>query len=362
MAKRSSSSIPVTLLTGFLGSGKTTLLNQLVRQPEMSRTLVVINEFGEIGLDHQLFSATDETQVMAMDSGCVCCTIRGDLAQTLRNATWRFAREGKRQFDRVIIETTGLADPAPIMHTLMTDERIATRYRLDGIVSIVDASHGQSTLNHHTEAVKQSAVADLLLITKSDLASPEEVSGLQARLSSINPGARQQRIINGEINARNLMGLGLLDADGLRSNPQRWLATHTATPPAFGAMQFSTAFNQQTSSFPGFAQGHTGSDRNRHDDHIRAHCFTLSTPIQRERFEAWLELMLSLMGDNMLRLKGILNIAGHNRPSVIHGVQHVFHPPMELDAWPDDDHRSRLVFITRDIPRESLESVMVAIT
>lgn len=162
--------IPVTLLTGFLGSGKTTLLNRLVRQPAMDRTLVIINEFGEIGLDHQLFSAADETEVVALDSGCLCCTIRGDLARTLRDAPWRYAREGKRQFDRLVIETTGLADPAPILHTLMTDPKIARQYRLDGIVTIVDAVHGGATLDHHTEALKQAAVADRLLLTKADLA------------------------------------------------------------------------------------------------------------------------------------------------------------------------------------------------
>lgn len=324
----------------------------------MARTLVVINEFGEIGLDHQLFSATDETEVVALDSGCLCCTIRGDLARTLRDAPWRYSREGKRQFDRMVIETTGLADPAPILHTLMTDPRIARQYRLDGIVTTVDAVHGQATLDRHPEAVKQVAMADRLLITKPDLTEKRALESLQSRLAAINPGARQQVVTHGEIEAESLTGLGLMEADGTRPNLERWLEAYSK-PPAMGGLAFSAGTADRGSLLaPGSAEA---TDPNRHDDRIRAHCFTLDEPIVLARFEAWLKLMLALMGENMLRIKGILNVVGREKPTVIHGVQHIFHPPVELDAWPDEDHRSRLVFITRDIPRESLESVMVAV-
>lgn len=352
--------IPITLLTGFLGSGKTTLLNRLVRQPGMNRVLVVINEFGEIGLDHQLFSATDDTELVALDSGCLCCTIRGDLARTLRDAPWRFSREGRRQFDRLVIETTGLADPAPILHTLMTDPKIVRQYRLDGIVTTVDAVHGTDTLDHHPEAVKQAAVADLLLITKPDLAEKPVLDALEARLQAINPGARRQTVPHGEIEATSLTGWGLMEADGQRPNLERWLNAYVE-PPAMNGLTFSASSSTGGGSPLSFGETDTG-DPNRHDDRIRAHCFTLDEPIDLDRFETWLELMLALMGENMLRIKGILNIAGRDRPTVIHGVQHIFHPPVELDAWPDEDHRSRLVFITRDIPRSSLESLMVAVS
>lgn len=358
MRKAAGSTIPITLLTGFLGSGKTTLLNRLVRQPNMARTLVVINEFGEIGLDHQLFSATDETEIVALDSGCLCCTIRGDLARTLRDAPWRYSRGGQRQFDRLVIETTGLADPAPILHTLMTDPKIVRQYRLDGVVTTIDAVHGSITLDRHQEAVKQAAVADRLLITKSDLAATPALDSLQARLEKINPGARRQMVTNGEIGAESLIGLGLPNVDGTRPSIERWLGAYPK-PPVMSGLAFNAgaASNRSPLIFDEKSQG----DPNRHDDHIRAHCFKLDEPIVLERFEAWLELILALMGENMLRIKGILNLEGHDKPTVIHGVQHIFHPPMDLAAWPDDDRRSRLVFITRNIPRESLESLMAAV-
>ncbi|KAA0015286.1 GTP-binding protein [Salinicola corii] len=365
MSSTSRNPIPVTLLTGFLGSGKTTLLNRLVRQPGMNRILVVINEFGEIGLDHQLFSATDETEVVALDSGCLCCTVRGDLARTLRDAPWRFSRGGQRQFERVVIETTGLADPAPILHTLMTDPKLVPQYRLDGIVTTVDAAHGLGTLDRHPEAMKQTAIADLLLLTKSDLAEEASLADLRQRLAAINPGAAQRVIKAGEIDAEALIGLRLMDADGTRPDLARWLDGYLdPKPPAMGKLSFSVGATAGLS--PMAIGGREGdglqNDPNRHDDHILAHSFTLDTPIDLARFESWLDLMLALMGENMLRIKGILNIAGRDRPTVIHGVQHIFHPSVELDAWPNEDHRSRLVFITRDIPRESLESVMVAVS
>lgn len=181
--------IPVTLMTGFLGSGKTTVLNHLVRQPELADALVIINEFGEIGLDHLLVAQSTENIITEMSSGCLCCTVRGDLIKTLRDITWRFARNGKRQFRRVLIETTGLADPAPIIHTLMTEPTLANRYRLDGIVVTIDGVTAEHTLNQYPEAVKQAAVADCLLLTKSDLITSENYSLLHERLNNINPSA-----------------------------------------------------------------------------------------------------------------------------------------------------------------------------
>ena len=180
--------LPVSVLTGFLGSGKTTVLNHLMQQPEMERTLVVINEFGEIGIDHDLMVKSTDEVVVEMASGCLCCTIRGDLVKTLREAPSRFAREGKLWFDRVVIETTGLADPTPILHTLMTDAHVARRYRLDGVITTVDAVNGHDTLDKQIESVKQAAVADRLLLTKTDLVEPAALDSLRARLRTFNPG------------------------------------------------------------------------------------------------------------------------------------------------------------------------------
>ncbi|MES1952469.1 cobalamin synthesis protein/P47K family protein [Salinisphaera sp. S4-8] len=353
--------IPITLLTGFLGSGKTTLLNQLVRQPGMNRTLVVINEFGEIGLDHQLFSASHESELVALDSGCLCCTVRGDLVRTLRDATWRFARDGERHFDRLVIETTGLADPAPILHTLMTDARIARAYRLDGVVTCVDAVHGQASLDAHDEAMKQAAMADLLLLTKADLADTATLASLRARLGALNNGARQLTVTHGHVDASALTDLGIDPQSAHGADIERWLGNSPAakTPqPATTGLRLGPAV---ATPAPTLAPTSVGNDPNRHDDRVRAHCFTFDTPIDADRLEVWLQLMVSLMGERMLRIKGLIHIAGEARPAVIHGVQHIFHPMTWLDVWPDEDRRSRLVFITRDIPRESLTGILAAL-
>ena len=201
--------LPVSVLTGFLGSGKTTVLNHLIQQPELSRTLVLINEFGEIGLDHDLVTHAKDEVVIEMASGCLCCTIRGDLAKTLREAPERFAREGKVWFDRVVIETTGLADPAPILHTLMTDPGVARHYRLDGVIATVDAFNGASTLNQQIESVKQAAMADRLLITKTDLVDADVLRGLQELLRDLNPAAPQIIAIDGAIEPDSLFDAGL---------------------------------------------------------------------------------------------------------------------------------------------------------
>lgn len=353
--------IPVTLLTGFLGSGKTTLLNELVRQPCMSRALVIINEFGEIGLDHELFSASTDGEQIELSNGCICCSIRTDLAQTLRDAVWRFSREGKRQFDRLIIETTGLADPAPIVHTLMSEARVARHYALDGIVTVMDAVSGSTTLDRHEEALRQAAMADLLLITKQDMASREQLDALHHRLAAINPSAPQQLLDHGRIEADELLGLGPEDMDARSADIQRWLgeAASNATPHSptlsAGAMFASVA---RAEVQPGRMPAAPLPDPNRHDEHIRAHCFVFERPIRASRLEAWLSMVTSLMGHDMLRIKGMLDIEGRDRPLVIHGVQHLFHPPVELEAWPGDERFSRLVFITRDIPRETLEMTL----
>ena len=392
------SRIPVTLLTGFLGSGKTTVLNHLVRQPAFARTLVIINEFGEVGLDHLLVSRVADDTVVEMSSGCLCCTVRGDLIAILKDATWRFARGGERQFDRVVIETTGLADPAPIIHTLMTVGLLARRYRLDGIVTTLDMTCGERTLDDQWEAMKQAAFADRLLLTKPDLAEAATISTLERRLLAINPAAQRIQVYNGVVAPAVVLGLGLFNPAEKIPDVARWLNAE-AYPGARGQGPLPSAARQNRGDDAGHDHahrhghdhGHDDShdpdhgpdlghgdadpvgdgdpahadhahdhDPNRHDERIRAFCLVIDAPLDDSMLDDWLDLLLSMSGPNMLRIKGILNLRGRVAPVVIHGVQHIFYPPVELPAWPDDDRRSKIVFITRDIARQTIEKTLRA--
>lgn len=349
--------IPVTLMTGFLGSGKTTVLNHLVRQPELADALVIINEFGEIGLDHLLVAQSTENIITEMSSGCLCCTVRGDLIKTLRDITWRFARNGKRQFRRVLIETTGLADPAPIIHTLMTEPTLANRYRLDGIIVTIDGVTAEHTLNQYPEAVKQAAVADCLLLTKSNLITSENYSLLHERLNNINPSALRWQVTHGQVDPGHVLNLGLFSAGSKVPDVARWLNEEAYATDADNMLMNQSHHPHDHEH--GHAHHHHDHvhDVNRHDDHIRAFCLSIDKPITEEAYLSWLDLLMAFVGSNVLRVKGILNIAGYDHPMVIHGVQHIFHPPAPLSAWPGEDRRSRIVFITRDVEREAVEQI-----
>jgi len=354
--------IPVTLLTGFLGSGKTTVLNHLVRQPELADALVIINEFGEMALDHMLVAYSTENLIMEMSNGCLCCTIRGDLVKTLREITWRFSRNGQRQFRRVVIETTGLADPAPIIHTLMTQPQIATRYRLDGVIATVDAATGMVTMDHHREAIKQTAIADVLLLTKSDLASNQSSNELLNRLKSINRTATIWSAKNGVIEPQKILHLGLFNKDTKAPDVARWLkeeafvenASHKYSHESHGISHSHKHEHEHEHE-------HEHHDVNRHDDHIRAFCYSINDPISEELLQEWLDLLMYFLGSNILRIKGILNVEGNPFPLVVHGVQHIFHPPISLPAWPSEDRRSRMVFITQDVGKEMIEKTFKAL-
>ncbi len=353
--------IPISLLTGFLGSGKTTLLNYLVAQPELKDTLVIINEFGEIGLDHLLVAHSQDEVVVEMSSGCLCCTIRGDLKKTLKDITWRFAEGGKRKFNRVIIETTGLASPIPILHTLMTDNFIASKYRLDGVITTVDAVNGNQTLDNHIEAVQQAAVADRLLLTKSDLADAAALQDLRARLQQINPGAQQILSQQGQVAPQQLLDAGLFRAADKTPDVGRWLSEEAYEPPHAHGHDHDHAHGHHHHGHD-HKHGHEdhGHDINRHDDHIRAFCFSFDKPIEPHLFDEWLSLLVGFKGQNILRIKGIVNLAGEDKPTVIHGVQHIFHPTVTLPAWPSEDRRTRIVFITKDIERATIERSFTA--
>lgn len=341
--------IPVSVLTGFLGSGKTTLLNHLLAQPEMGETAVIINEFGETGLDHLLVERGDEDTVL-LNSGCLCCSVRGDLIQTMRRLFKRRARREVPAFTRLAVETTGLADPAPILHTLMTDPLLVNWFRLDAVIATVDAVAGQATLDAHGESVKQAAVADRLLLTKTDLADAGEVAALKDRLRALNPAAKVFEVHHGRIAPAALFNAGLYDPETKGPDVRRWLQAEAYT-----------GNGQDHDQVPAHDHAHAHAhDVNRHDDRVRAFCLDYDTPLDWDNFNAWIEMLITFHGADILRIKGLLNVAGQDRPMVIHGVQHMFHPPVLLDAWPDDDRRSRLVFITRDLERELFENTLKA--
>lgn len=343
--------IPVTVLTGFLGAGKTTLLNRLLKAPEMAGTAVLINEFGEIGLDHLLVERLDEDTVL-LNAGCLCCTVRGDLVRALRDLALR--AEAGQEVRRVVVETTGLADPAPILQTLMSDPVVLSAYALDGVVTLVDAVAGMATLDTQMEAVKQAAMADRLVLTKTDLAAPEGLAALEARLAALNRVAPLLRAVSGGIAPAALLGAGGFATAGRIPEVAAWLA---AEAQGHG----SHAHHHDHDHDHGHDHDHDHHDPNRHDAGIHAFGLTFDEPLPWEGIATWLEMLAVTRGDSVLRVKGLLNIAGEERPVVVHGVQHVFHPPVRLAAWPEGhDRRSRITFVLRNLPRAVVEEGMAA--
>jgi G3E family GTPase len=329
--------IPLTVLTGFLGVGKTTLLNRLLKDPALADTAVIINEFGEVGLDHLLVEYISDNMVL-LQSGCLCCTMRGDLVDALETLL-RDLDNRRCNFRRVLLETTGLADPAPVLHTVMSHPYLLLRYRLDGVVTVVDAVNGEATLDAHFEAVKQAAVADRIVLAKTDLADAAQRERILARLRALNPAAPILDSAKGEAVSDRLVGSGLYDPDKKIPDVNKWLAAEAHSD----------------------ADHHHHHDVNRHDDHIRSFVLTADDAIPAGTLEMFLELLRATHGANLLRLKGIVKLAEMpDTPVVVHGVQHVFHPTARLDRWPDDDHRTRLVFITRDLPERVVRELFEA--
>jgi len=323
--------IPVSVLTGFLGSGKTTMLRHLLRQPEFSRTAVIINEFGEVGLDHELIEASEDSFI-ELQTGCLCCKIRSDLAQTLQDLLRRRDEGRCAPFERIVIETSGLADPAPILQTLMTDATMAGRLVLGGVVTTVDAVNGAGTLAREEISRKQVAVADRIVLTKLDLAGPAEPVLLR-RLEAFNAGAPVLIADHGRIDPQLAFSVGLYDPRTKSTDVNAWLAQET--------------------------HGHAHA---RHDAGITAYAIVRREPIRAVALTLFLEALTEHCGNDMLRLKGLVNILeSPDRPAVIHGVQHVFHAPAWLDRWPSDDRRSRIVCITRRVPQRWVELLLEAI-
>ena len=316
------SAIPVTIVSGFLGSGKSTLLNRLLRDPRLTDTAVIINEFGEIGLDHLLVESAFDEMVL-MDNGCLCCSVRGDLADTLTGLLARVEAGAIPAFSRAMIETTGLADPGPIAQTLATAPELAGRFALHAILASVDAVNGVSTLAEYDEARAQVAVADLMILTKADMAGAD-LAGVRAAVRRLNPHAP---VIQAE--------QGRIDPDVLLSLEP-------------------TALLGEADEH-GHGHGHEAHDHGQHG-RIETASLILGGPVRWEVLAGWLEWMTALRGADVLRIKGIVAVEGCEGPVLVQGVQHVFYPPKVLPGWPDADQRSRLVVIARDMPAAAIRA------
>lgn len=325
--------VPVSLITGFLGSGKTTLLNRLLDDGALRNAALIINEFGDVGIDHLLVETADEG-IVELSDGCLCCTIRGDLVDTLGRLLDRSSTGAP--LERIIIETTGLADPAPILHAVMGHPYLSDKLRLDGVITLVDGVNGISTLQNHQEAVKQAAIADRLVVTKTDLA--ETSSALVEELIRINPTAKLFDAVEHNPDFSDLFECGLYNPLTKSADVQRWLNDEALT-----------------------SDHHHHHDVNRHSANIRAFSLTSDQAVDSGTLVTFLDMLRSAHGPNLLRVKGIINMRETpDQPVVIHGVQQIFHPPATLSHWPQGDRKTRLVMITKDLSEDFVQRLFDA--
>ena len=324
--------IPVTVITGFLGSGKTTLLSSILKKKEMQKTAVIINEFGEIGLDHALIEHTDEN-IVELQSGCICCTIQGDLNKTLIDLFDKMMNGKVSSFNRILIETTGLANPVPIIHTLMSSIELIRIYSLDGVITVVDSINGEKTLDLHEESLKQLALAEKIILSKTDIVDKDEIKSLIYRIKEINPVSQIIFSKFGNIPLEEIFGLGAYDPYKKSADVKNWLAAEKYKD----------------------KKHHHHHDVNRHNENIKAFSMMNENPVNMIAFSFFRDMITAALGANLLRMKGIINIAGEEHPAVIHGVQHIFHPVQWLETWPDNDRRTKLVFITQNIKKKQIE-------
>ena len=348
--------LPVVLITGFLGSGKTTLLSRILQHKDMANTAVIVNEFGEIGLDHMLVETpTDDDEMVLLNSGCLCCTIRGDLVDTLKNLLIKRQKGEIPAFERVVVETTGLADPAPILLTILSDELIPLWFVLDSVVTVVDAFNGSGQLDTHFESVKQAAVADRIVLSKTDIADKPTIEGIRKRLEKLNPGANIQEVSHGDVDPYRLLDIGIEATGDREADIKAWLREDDFHDEC---AEHDHDHNHHHHDHNGHSD-HTHHNHSHHDETIKSFAIFRDEPIKPDGLKLWLNMLSGFRGPQLLRVKGLLNVNGE--PVVIHAVQHLFHNPISLPKWPTDDRRSRIVFITHDLDRSELERTLEAL-
>ena len=333
--------IPVTLVTGFLGSGKTTLISKLLLHPDMRRVAVVINEIGEIGIDHDLVTLSSEN-ITLLANGCICCSVRTDLQETLRDLFAQRRVGEVFDFDRVIVETTGLADPAPVVQTLASDTLLAAHYRLDGLITLVDGLHGVGQIDQQTEAVKQIAIADKILLTKTDLTSADHLETLCGRIRQLNSQSPIEFIRQGEVDPKRLIDLGLSSSRASLKTLQ--FLGEVLTADAVSADGAGRYLGQRSAA---------------HNAAVKTLSLRFTEPFEWLSFSSALELLTTLRGPDLLRMKGIVNVDGD--PVVVQGVQHIIETPVKMDRWPSEDKDSRLVFIVRNMELEVIRNLFQAV-